>query len=428
MDTVPDYGIAKTQKLPYSYWAKLRNIETREQLVDFFMQNPATFTDFLAKRTSPGKVKDIFERKKIDNNSEFDFLCESTKSAIFRAGGSNIMDWGCWYVDDGRLYSRKISSSENEILDIYGTGVELPLGYSVALPRQLYQDMRKVTLKIHEEARAYTKGPKLLTRVDFIVTDANNACIVDVGESNTTIGLADALYAFSGLGKRTFLEKYLARVLEEQKKITPDIKRIFFVSEDQKMIDNLPYEFSAMENLVKSSFCLEASTILKEDLPSVSKTGDSAFVRCFRGIPPCADLDIKMIDDISSIYFYNKDHLYRILDKCQASFPSAISIPRHSMFGLRQSASDALAEKVYRHAEESGLKDFVIKPSVKSSRSSSLAFLYSSENPVHLRQLKKTIKKLNKEEHIPYLIVEENIGSGISDGKKLEVRLHCLSE
>ena len=35
MDTVMDYGIAKTQKLPYSYWGQLRGIETRQELADF---------------------------------------------------------------------------------------------------------------------------------------------------------------------------------------------------------------------------------------------------------------------------------------------------------------------------------------------------------------------------------------------------------
>ena len=429
MDIVPTYGIAKTQKLPYSYWNQLREVETKDQLVDFFIQNSDFFHEFLSKRTSSGKVEDIFENQKIKKNSEFDYLSEAAKSAIFRAGGSNIMDWGCWYVADGSIITTPITESGVNSVDVCGLSVELPLGYKIALPSQLYEDIRDATREIHTMVRSQTDGPKILSRVDFVLTDEDKAYIVDIGESNTTLCLADALYSLSGLGEGMLLNQYLQRLFEEQAKINPNIKEVILVAEDQKMINNLPYEFQTMELLIREKFDIPVKTILKEELmdSEVAEDKFSAYIRCFRGIIPESEHDFRMVDDISAIDVYSKDNLYQILEVLKDDLPQNIMVPNHHLFRLDETEPDILAEKIYQQAEEANLHDFVVKPSIKSKKSSSLAYLYSIENSVHPRQLEKTIRRLRKEEHIPYLILEENVGAGVADGKKLEVRVHCLS-
>lgn len=427
MQTILNYGIAKTQKLPYSYLDLLKKIETRGQLVDFFMQDSYFFKKFLLKRTSNSKVQDIFEKGRICDDSEFDYLCEATKSAIFRAGGSNIMNWGCWYVGNSTLKANKISEEETEKINVYNSLVELPLGFSIAIPRKLYEDMKEVSNKIHKEIRSHIDGSKILSRVDYVIINENKAYIIDIGESNTTLSLSDALYNFSGLGKGTLLEEYFKRVIEEQEILVPNFQNLIFVAEDKKMLQNLPYEFEIMQSFVKDKYGLNTTTILKDKLLSHHEEG-TALVRCFRGLLPQNDKGIVMVDDISAINIYKKDNLFEILERLKADFPLSISIPSHHLFELKGKEPEELAKNIHQHAKDAGLEDYVVKPSVKSNKGSSLAFLYSINNPTHLRQLKKTVKRLSQEEHIPSLILEENVGSGIIDGKKLEVRVHCLSD
>jgi len=423
-----EYGTAKTQKLPYSYWGQLRGIETGQELADFFNEYQDFFRAFLQKRTSSGKIEDIFQRGKIKDNSEFDFLCEATKSAIFRAGGTNIMDWGCWYQGDSKIEIEPLSSAGVETVPVYGLDVELPLGYSVGIPKELYMAISDVTMRIHQEVRTQINGPKLLTRVDYIIADGGYAYIIDIGESNTTLGLADSIFAFSGRQSSHLLERYIRAVLEQQCRLAPGFNRVLFVAENLDMVKNLSYEFETMARMIN---CLgvEASTIVREDLHSAAENAvNTAFVRCFRGIPAEYESTVKMVDDLSAIAVYDKSNLYAILERIKAILPEQIKVPFHLLFPLHKSQPDELADSIISAVKEAGLKDYVVKPAVKSKKASSLAYLYSSDNPIHKRQLRKTITRFDEEAHIPSLIIEENIGSAAADGKKLEVRVHCLSE
>ena len=133
-----------------------------------------------------------------------------------------------------------------------------------------------------------------------------------------------------------------------------------------------------------------------------------------------------MIDDSSAIKAYSKENIYRILEGIQNGLPPTVTVPLHSVFPLHVHDTDTLMGKIADKADSDGLQDIVIKPSAKGKKSS-MAYLYNIKNPVHRRQLKKALRKLDKEPDIPYVIMEENVGSGIIDGRKLEVRVHCLS-
>lgn len=426
MDVILNYGIAKTQKLPYLHWNQLRVIESKQDLVQFFRQDLAFFQDFLSKRTSESKVQEIFKEGEIRDNSEFDYLCESTKSAIFRAGGSNIIDWGIWHSGSNGMDGTKLSESKAETINVYGSQVELPLGYSITLPKQLYNDMCEATRKIHAEIRKQTHGPKILSRVDFVVINEKKAYIVDVGESNTTLGLADALYGFSGLGNGKLLEEYIDRIINEQQTLVPNFNRLVLIAEDQNMVHNLGYEFQAMQSLLKHKYNIPSETLIMDELPELSGN-KTALVRCFRGIRTMPNLKSGMVDDLSALDVYSKENLFEIIERLQNEFPQSIDVPIHRLFRLGELGEGDLSSEIFQEAKNEGLEDFVVKPSIKSRKSSSLAYLYSTDNHIHPRQLAKTLRKLNNEGHIPYVILEENVGSGIIDGKKLEVRLHCLS-
>ena len=62
MTKVFHYGIAKTQKLPYSNWENVRSIQSKGKLVNFFKQDEIFFRSWLLKRTSPRKVDQIFRK------------------------------------------------------------------------------------------------------------------------------------------------------------------------------------------------------------------------------------------------------------------------------------------------------------------------------------------------------------------------------
>ena len=235
MEHVFEQGIAKTQKLKYSDWQTLREVRTREELVDFYRSNADFFMEFLERIISHRKTQDIFERGRIRDPSEFDFLCEATKSAIFRAGGTNIIEWGAWTAEGESLSYRRLSQSRTVCVDIYGTNAEVPVGYAVQLPSPLYHDLAAATRKIHEAIREEVSGVKLLTRVDFVIVSPDKAYIVDIGESNTTLGLTDSLAVYAGWQNPSILPKYIKKVLAEQRRLVPNFDRVVIVAEDDKM-------------------------------------------------------------------------------------------------------------------------------------------------------------------------------------------------
>jgi hypothetical protein len=387
----------------------LKAVETRDQLAELFKSDREFFEKFLKGKTSERKIRKIFEEGIIESEGEFDYLSEATKSAVFRAGGSSIMDWGCWYMGEGEINCKRISISDVETIEIQGVEIQVPLGYSVALPQKLYEDMADVARSTHEAIRKRVKGPKVLTRLDYIVVDKDTAYIVDIGESNTSLGLSDAIYKFVGLGEGEILKKYVERVIAH----LSNVKQVVLVAEDETMLKDLDYEFQILSNIILQSYGLKSQVITKEQLQG--EMPDTGYIRCFRRL---FATDVNIIDDISSIPIYNKENILKIL--AELTLPERVHTPKSYVMD-----STATAEDVLETVKENGLEDFVVKPASKGKKSS-IAFLYTVNNPVHTRQLAKAIKKI-RSAGIKKLMIEENIGSSIADGKKLEVRVHCLS-
>ncbi|MBW2977718.1 hypothetical protein KY331_02630 [Candidatus Woesearchaeota archaeon] len=387
----------------------LKTVETRDQLVELFKSDKEFFEKFLKGRTSERKIRQMFEKGVIASNGEFDYLSEATKSAVFRAGGSSIMDWGCWHAEGEDITCRRISTRDVETIEIQGVEIQVPLGYVVTLPQKLYDDMANVARNTHEAIRKRVKGSKILTRLDYIVVDKNTAYIVDVGESNTSLGVSDAVYQFAGLGEGDNLKKYVERVIA----YLADVKQVVLVAEDEAMLKDLGYEFQILSNIILECYGLKSHTITKEQLQG--EMPDTGYIRCFRR--PFAT-NIPLIDDVSSIPVYSKENILKIL--AELTLPERIHAPKSYVID-----STATAEDVLETVRENGLEDFVVKP-ISKGKKSSIAFLYTVNNPAHTRQLAKAIRKI-RSAGIKQLMIEENIGSSVADGRKLEVRVHCLS-
>ena len=408
--TTAGYGLAKVQNIPYAMWKQIRDIRTNDELADFLKQDEHYFREFLLKRTSAGKVDALLREGRVKDASEFDYLCESLKSCLFRAGGSNIMKWGLWIPGSDDITAIKDVIDDNEF-------------YRITLPERLYQDIAMVSARIHERILESADGAKVLTRVDYVIRDDGTASIIDVGESNTSMGLADRLHKMMGFGEGRLLDGYIDRVLRVHERINPGFKRVLFVAEDERMIKNLDYEFMMMKGSC-SKAGVSSDTITLDDFQANGMgQNNAALIRCFRGFHRV--IISGMVDSTMFIDVYNKENLHRIISSMD--LPGLVSLPKARSFSLK-GCPEAIADEMAGYVSDAGFVDYVVKPSVKSKRNSSLAYIYNNNNPVHRRQLIRNLKRFINEGHIQSMMLEENIASSAADGRKLEVRIHCFTD
>lgn len=423
-----DYGVLKTQRLSYKLWDEgLKYVETKDELIEFIHSHKKELEKFLSTRLPKSQHKYIFEDSKIKNNSTFDYLCETIKSGIFRAGGSNIMDWGLWRKSDNNSFTSFLIS-DNGLEEIYSEGqfVKIPIRYEVELPEKLHSDIKVVGTLIHEHIKKSTTGSKILTRIDFVPSAKDSLYLIDVGDTNLTMGITDGIYRLSSKKEGHILSTYIEKVLCNIKKEKGDISLVYLVVEDKVMLSNQPYEFKMLSNAITAQMDVDVQTITMEEFISSEINDNAGYIRCF-GKDISDDLGAGFIDDAHAIKHYKKHNLAETLRKLEKEFPDSIKIPKIARIDFINGSVENIVEEIINKAKSLGFDDFIVKPSARCEKMLSPAFLYSILNESHKRQLKKVIERFRSEENVPYLLIEENVGKGFINDKKLEIRFFCMS-
>ncbi len=433
------FGLGKVQRLPYQLWDELRECSGRGELIEFIQSNEAVLSDLLSDRLSQGKVERLFRAGSIDKRQEAYYVAEVIKSAILRGGGSSIMSWALWNSNRGSEPEFKRIPYDGLVLKIAGIDVKVPVSYVIALDNNLIERIGKATVMIHD---ALTGGKKkLLTRADYVLECDGMAlkpCLIDVGESNLSFALTDALFEKLSIPVPSTLEMYIKNVFDSYDG-TPS--SISVIAEDLRIIANMPYEFAALCEALRKKMPSKSqiSNVSLANLDELAESGlgecESA-LRCFRsrdGGDKYRSLEGTnghspvMVDSLDFLPAYSKENIKLVIDGKRDELGALVTIPASAIFELGADGLEGTTQRIFKTFSEKGIGDIVVKPTEKPREVSSAAFFYNTQNSYHSEQLQYTLGRLQRR-GMNTVIVEEAFGTGIAGGRKTELRVFAFGQ
>ncbi|MBN2477768.1 hypothetical protein JXB01_00580 [Candidatus Micrarchaeota archaeon] len=407
-------GVAKIQRVNLKMWHTLKHTKTKKELCNFIRLNPE-LEPVIKSRLSKKRVKAIVEKEEIKDNCEYDFISEFIKSAVLRAGGTELMGWGIWKTGDFSEGIRSIpfGNGRETKIKIGTRTVILPLSHIIEIGKKDFASLALAT----ERISSHISRKKVITRVDFVYENGKWV-MVDAGESNTTLTTADSLFRFAGF-QTDFLGLYLRSALKKYRQLNGSSpKRILMIPEDEEMMKNLYYEFESLEMRMYQMTSAEITTMVSSGFfEDTEKLDYDLGIRCFRILPEVVPaVKFPIIDPVEDAFKFRKSEFYKKLPKP----PEGIIMPKFRIVKIGETAKTI--DGIFGFIRQTGITDFVVKPAEKPKNHSVTAYFYNKDNEAHLRQMKKSIKKLSSA-GVENLIVEEMCGSEAIEGKKLEIRI-----
>ncbi len=444
MTVVVSHGLGKVQKMPYALWRELREASSQAELVSFVQAREQMLKGFVAKRLSDDKAEVLFSSGRIEKRQEAYYLAEVLKSVILRGGGSQLIDWALWSANGVSETKFEKLPCENADLDIAGVHLIVPVSYSIKIDKRMMSRLEAATLLLHNTL-SVGRG-KLLTRADYVLErdPVGNMVpyLVDVGESNLSFALTDALFgAFQGFVPKVpaLLGSYVESALNSYGRPP---KSVAVVAEDVKMISDMPYEFAALAEGLEQRVMRKgpAASVIVTPVRELTKANSSKYdfvLRCFRSraaadafraILPEEALNAGepfVAESLEFVSAYGKSQVREAVEQNRAQLSEVIKVPLSELFGLEEGSLEATAEQIFRSFSGKDINDIVIKPAAKPIGASSVAFFYNVCNPYHLEQAGYNLAKLYRK-GIRSIIVEESVGNGSVDGRKAEIRVFAL--
>ncbi|MBI2581077.1 hypothetical protein HYV85_04725 [Candidatus Woesearchaeota archaeon] len=445
MTLVVPHGLGKVQRMPYALWGELREISSQDELVEFMQANEPMLGGFVAKRLSAGKAEALFSSGRIEKRQEAYYLAEVLKSVILRGGGSSLIGWALWSANGVPETRFERLPCGEAALNIAGIHVNVPVSYSIKVDECIMSRLEAATLMLHTILSA--GQVKLLTRADYVFErdSVGNIvpCLVDVGESNLSFALSDALFdvfqKFAPAKMPALLSHYLEGALKAYGRPP---KSAAVIAEDAKMIKDMPYEFAAL------SAGLERRVMRKGPAPSVVVTnvGELAkadslkydfVLRCFRSAAAADAFKVLLpeenasaevpfvVDGLEFVSAYGKSRVREAVEQNRPQLAGLVKVPFSEVFELKEGSLEATIEQIFCSFLGKGTGDIVIKPAAKPVGASSIAFFYNVCNPYHLEQAGYNMAKLYRR-GIRNIIVEESVGNGVAGGRKAEIRVFAL--
>lgn len=442
MTSILPFGLGKVQRMPYDLWKELREVSSQSELVRFVQANEPTLRGFVANRLSDSKAAAIFRGGRIEKRQEAYYLTEVLKSAILRGGGSSIMGWALWSANGVSETKFERLPREEAALDIAGMHVNVPVSYAIKIDKSVMSGLEAATLTLH---RALSAGKcKILTRADYILERDSAGgivpCLVDVGESNLSFALTEALFgAFPKFVPNIthVVGLYIEAALKAYGRT---LKSAAVIAEDETMLTNMPYEFAALSIALAQRTQSGSSTspVQVTHLGALARTDsfNSDFVlRCFRSKTAAETFKEFLtrrgnavpfvVDSLEFVSAYDKSRVRKTVEQNKPMIAGSVKIPLSEVFELEEGGLEAATEQIFGSFSGKGIGDIVIKPAAKPLGASSIAFFYNVGNSYHLEQASYSIQKLYRK-GVRSIIVEEAVGNGVAGDRKAEIRVFAL--
>lgn len=430
-DIIP-FGIGKVQRMPYSLWEGIRQVSSESDLVSFVQANKCSLGKLVVNRLSEGKAKALFDDSFIGKRQEAFYLAETIKSAVLRGGGSYIIDWALWLSDGFSLTS--IGQPPQNEVSIGGSVVNV--SHVIELDKSLMSRLERATTILHNALAGGKR--KILSRADYVLEQDSNGfitpCLVDVGESNLSFALTDALFnscTRSMQHQSGLLDAYVDLVLSSYGE---NPHSAVIIAENVKMTTDMPYEFAALSNAmgnkigsgkvsVTSLETLTAEELLKNDLVLRcfrSQDASGRYMKLAAGKNQCPFV----AESLEFIPIYSsKTRIREVIGQNRRALDSLVKVPASEIFWLQDIRPEDLATNIF--GAFSG--DIVIKPADKPFGASSAAHFYNTANAYHLQQAGHSLAKIYRA-GVKSVVVEEAVGTAFADGKKTELRVFALDK
>ncbi len=425
--SMPALGLAKVQRLPYACWDELKMLRSRDAAFQFMMAHKESERIF-ARELGEGSFKRIIGKGKFKDNSDRDFADETCKSCILRAAGSAKASWNTWsvspngfsYQSHGPDFSVKIVQNANQYL------FDFP--YEINLGRQEFESIKEAARLLVE--RLDPGGEKRILRMDFALEAAGKSVLpwlVDFGESHYTFVLGTHFHAALGANE-DFISRYLDAV-----GLPDGSGRVWMVYQSDNALCGMPWEIEGIKSAIEARGN-KANPISLEDfisLPMGSISPKDRVLRFFRQADEDTFMELNRLvpsvhmfaDPLKFIPRLQKASVHRLVESMLQELSQLVRVPKAALFPL-ESHFLSIVGKIAQWAGKEEVDEIVVKPGQGKMQPN--AFFYRLENPHHIEELGRTIRKMQKN-GASEAVVEQLVGNSAIDGRKAELRFWIFS-
>jgi hypothetical protein len=114
-----------------------------------------------------------------------------------------------------------------------------------------------------------------------------------------------------------------------------------------------------------------------------------------------------------------KSMVSAVIESARKELMQHVSVPFMRTFAITN--PEQAVKEIERSMKDAGVMEVVVKPGGPSSDLHTTAFFYRLDNPHHLDEMARSLRKINAAK-VSNVVVEEMAGAGTVDGKKTEFR------
>ncbi len=422
---IPASGLGKVQVLPYSMWNELKMIKHRDAALDFLLAHRETEKLF-ERELGEGAVNRIIKKNRFKDNADRDFADEVFKSCVLRAAGSAKASWMPWHL--GNMYQCQVFGTDSAVsVEQNRNKYSFSIPYGMQIDSGMFENLKNCAQIVADAIDPCHQ--KRILRADFTLEKSGDRIIpwlTDFGESQLTFVVATQIHKMRGC-KENLVSRYMSAI-----DIPQETMRVWLVSQSAKTYKDMPYEIDGITSELEGrghavEYATLADFLRKLESGLKLEEGKDIVLRYFRQASQEIISKIKahvgnpgiFIDNLDFIPLLQKFNVNRRINLHSEEIEFWVSVPKSSYLSLAGDSADT-CKAICRWAKASEVEEIVLKPG--NARMQPNAFFYRLDNPHHLGEMERCIRKM-KMHGVTMAVAEEMVGNGAIDGKKAELRL-----